>query len=202
MNKTLMALALLSVISTAHAGNDNANPCGNNGNNCNTGGAGGNGTGIGIGVGVGGQGGAGGQGGDADATAIGLGGTANAGAISGSSSNAGAISGSAANNSNNSSNSTTTNVAGDKVEAPNIPTASSIAVSGNGTAGCLIHKQLSFNAFFVSFANGGHEVEFICKAEELGLHEVAVQMSCNKDSGFKKAYNQVAELNGTPACLE
>jgi hypothetical protein len=55
-NKFLV-VAILGLLSLpALAGNDNANPCGNNGNNCNqtaNGGAGGNGTGIGVGVGVG-----------------------------------------------------------------------------------------------------------------------------------------------------
>jgi hypothetical protein len=201
-------LGALFIMSSSHAGqgNDGVNcngsgSCGqtttNNSYTSNSpvayGGNGGNGTGIGIG-------GAGGRGGDAEASAVGLGGDATSGAIAGSQS--GAVSGSSAGSSSDSQNSINNNIGGDKVEAPNIPTASSIAVSGNGTAKCLIHKQVSFNAFFVSFANGGHEVEYTCMAEELGLHQVAIQMSCNKDSAFKKAYNQVAKLNGTDSCLE
>lgn len=41
MKRLFIALALLALTAPAFAGNDNANPCGNNGNNCQTGGQGG-----------------------------------------------------------------------------------------------------------------------------------------------------------------
>jgi hypothetical protein len=204
MKSKLVLLAILSTLSlSVFAGNDNANPCGNNGNNCNAGGNGGSwgdggsststsqatGVGIGVGIGIGGNA----TGGSVDSD------IRNTNTNVNSNSN-GQLQGQSTSNSNNARTSLT--VGGDKFEAAKIPVGGSIAASANGTAECLVHKQVSFNAFFVSFANGGHEVEYICMAEKLGLHTVAVQMSCNKDSSFKKAYNQVAELNGTAACLE
>jgi hypothetical protein len=97
MNKLILVACLAALSMPAMAGNDQANPCGNNGNNCNTGGTtnnqGGNGyggdggsasgIGIGVGVGLGGQGGQGGAGGGGgDASAIGVGG--NGGSVLGS----------------------------------------------------------------------------------------------------------------------
>lgn len=87
------------------------------------------------------------------------------------------------------------------VDAPFIPAQSSIAVGSNGTAGCLVDKRRSFNVFVASAAWGGHEVEPVCKAQELGQLKVATQIMCNTDSAYRKAYNQVAEHEGTPACL-
>lgn len=58
MKTHFIVAAILAVFAiTAQAGNDNANPCGNNGNNCNTTATGGNANAnaIGVGVGLGGK---------------------------------------------------------------------------------------------------------------------------------------------------
>lgn len=97
--KHLFLIAALLFAAPAFAGNDNANPCGNNGNNCNQGGGsnsaeGGNGyggdggTGIGVGVGVGiAQGGAAAATGGAGGNAYGAGGAGGSVLGSGNSSN-------------------------------------------------------------------------------------------------------------------
>ena len=77
IGKMLVAFLVVVVLAVApviaQAGNDNANPCGNNGNNCNTGGAAtANATAVGVGIGVGI-----GTGGDASAKAYGGSATAN-----------------------------------------------------------------------------------------------------------------------------
>jgi hypothetical protein len=108
----------------------------------------------------------------------------------------------ATSNSNNSSNSSTVSVAGDKFEAANIPVGGSIAAGANGTSSCLKYKSWSANGFFISGAKAGHETDFICLANEMGMPEVATQLACDTDSGFKKAFNKIAAKNETAACIE
>jgi hypothetical protein len=206
MKSKLVLLAVLSVLSlSSFAGNDNANPCGNNGNNCNLGGNGGSGgNATSSAVGNGGDGGSGiGIAGassestsksSSDATGVGVGIAGAAAGVVGSGNGTGKAS--------IGEIKTTTTVQGDKVDAPHIPTSSSIAVSGNSTAECTIHKQKSFNGFFMSAAWGGHEVEPTCFAKSIGRVDVAIQIQCNASYDFKKAYNQVAKETMSVGCLD
>jgi hypothetical protein len=193
-NKLSVLLVLSCLSFPAFAGNDNANPCGNNGNNCNPTNPTTNNPVANGGAGIGIAGAAAGAASNAESTATGVGIAGAAAGVIGSGNGTGT--GQASIGSIN------TAVQGDKVEAPNIPTASSIAVSGNANADCTIHKQKSFNGFFLSAAWGGHEIEPSCFAKSIGRVDVAIQIQCNANSDFKKAYNQVAKDTMSAGCLE
>jgi hypothetical protein len=182
MKKLYLSLALLVLSTSVWAGNDNANPCGNNGNNCNpgsnNGGAayavGGNatstatstatGTGIGTGVGIG-IGGAGGLGGNGGAGG-------NGGSVGNVSASGGNIN----------------NEAADYGDLRIVPPA--IAPSVNTAIICPMVMQGSKAAsvFFASIS-GTHEPDLIpiCVAWHLGQKSVVEKMACNSSKEYRDA---------------
>lgn len=187
VGSSLGIFVILAMFNVAHAtnfGNCNGNgSCSSDTITTNQGGSGG----IGIG----------GTGGTGVGTGIGTGGSADADANSSSKSNANSGAAAGSNSGGNS-----ISIGGDDYDAPNIPVGSSIAAGANATAGCMKHNSISGNLFFVSLAKSGHERDYICTAVALGMPEVAVQMTCNADPAFKKAFNQRAQVTGTEYCID
>jgi hypothetical protein len=206
MKKSMVLLCVLSTLSlSVLAGNDNANPCGNNGNNCNTGGAGGNGTGIGVGVGVGYAN------SNSNSSAVGTGGNATGGsatAFGGSSdvdvrnsstnlntnsnSNVGVNTNTSVNgqaqsteNANNSTNNTSVNVAGDSYEARRIPVATAYANAPLPSATCRTGGAVGIQLAGFGGTFGGDRAVDTCEINEasriafaIGQADMSVELLC------------------------
>lgn len=190
-NAAILA-GLMVMASSAFAGNDNQNPCGNNGNNCTNGGttnnAGGasNATGVGIGVGVGiGQGGTGGSVtvGDTRNTNTAAGGsvlgsgnsTAAGGSVkdSGNSTAGAAVIGSgnsgsksevkgSGNSDVRTTSTTTVDIAGDTYAAPDLPVNTAYAPNVMPTAVCALSASGGLTVANFSLSGGGTWIDDNC----------------------------------------
>jgi hypothetical protein len=210
MKKSMVLLCVLSTLSlSVFAGNDNANPCGNNGNNCNA-------TGGNSNVTV-----------NSNPVATGTGGSANVGNVSAinggnhvdvsnrvstdvnssnlnantnkvdSSNVQGQIQGQgqkqSTNNANNSTNSVV--VEGDNFEAKRIPVNTAFAPSIAPTANCALSVSGGISTIGFSGSFGKAYIDQNCADNEdirnvalvLGDKETAEQMKCETSAAYRKA---------------
>jgi hypothetical protein len=179
--KLLVLLGVLSLPLVSFAGNDNANPCGNNGNNCNTGGSVGNTTSSSNATG-------GSVENDVHNTNTNL----NTNANTNNNANIGVntstnVNGQAqsTSNSNNSTNATTVNVAGDSFEARRIPVSTAYSNAPLPSATCRSGGALGVQSSVLGISLGGDRAVDTCEINEasriafsIGQQDMATELLC------------------------
>jgi hypothetical protein len=191
--KMLVLLGVLSLPMVSFAGNDNANPCGNNGNNCNTGGSVGNTTSSSNALGVGiGYGAASATGGSVDNDIRNTNTNLNTNANTNNNANIGVntstnVNGQAqsTSNSNNSTNATTVNVQGDNFEARKIPVSTAYSNAPLPSATCRSGGALGVQSSVLGISLGGDRAVDTCEINEasriafsIGQQDMATELLC------------------------
>jgi hypothetical protein len=200
--KLLVLIGALSLPMVSFAGNDNANECGNNGNNCNTGTTGspvangGSSTAssnaVGVGIGYGAASATGGSsnatGGNVESTIkntntnLNTNNNANIGVNTSTNVNGQAQSTS---NSNNSTNATTVNVQGDNFEARRIPVSTAYSNAPLPSATCRSGGALGVQSSVLGISLGGDRAVDTCEINEasriafsIGQQDMATELLC------------------------